>query len=315
MKAVFEKKRLMEVCDINAKLARPAQWIDHCEAQYAQRVAAVGDAIQQAGASIVMLSGPSASGKTTSAHKIALEMKKRGHGAVVVSLDNFFKNIENYPQTADGKPDLEHLHAVDVTHVNHCLSTLIETGACEIPVFDFITEHRTDETLHIVAGDGDIVIIEGIHALNPAMASSVPAEKVFNVYVGLRGEYSVAGQRVVATRDLRITRRMVRDFYYRGHSVARTLEMWQRLMDGEEKWIKPFKKDANMLLDTTFEYEPCLFAPLLQRLCADAAQGGAYRAVLLEINERFCKFEAICADLVPKNSLLREFVGGLELEG
>jgi uridine kinase len=313
MKIVFEPKRLIEIDEANAGIGLGEGYIAQCEAGYEERVAAVAGEIAARGCAIVMLSGPSASGKTTSANKLALELRQRGGAATVVSLDNFFRNVENYPKTKEGVPDFEHLMALDVDMVNACLKELSETGRCEIPTYDFISQRRAGRTELIETGGGATVIIEGIHALNPLLSQSISDADIFRLYVGLRMEYGERGRRVIATRDLRIARRLVRDYYFRGHSVRNTLELWNRLRDGEERWIKPFKSDADMLLDTSFPYEPGLFAPILSGLCADPEQGGEFRDTLFELSARFEAFSAVDAASVPPGSMLREFIGGLRL--
>lgn len=309
----FDRKRLLEISDVNAALADGVAYINACEAVYDERVRAVADDIEQSAAAIVMVSGPSASGKTTSAHKLEREMRRRGHGATVVSLDNYFKKLTDYPRHDDGSYDMEHIDTLDVERVNTDLKQLIETGCCAIPVYDFLAGDRSDAALHIRAGDGDILIIEGIHALNPQLTQLVPDDNKFGVYAGLRTEYGVGGQRAVATWDLRITRRMVRDYYFRGRSVQNTLAVWPRLRDGEEIWIKPFKAEANVLLDTSFPYEPAVFSPILQLLAEDPREGGEHRKAFEQLAGLFTRFVSVEAELVPKNSMLREFLGGLAL--
>lgn len=313
MKVLFEPKRLIEIDSVNASIVTRSRYIDVCEQQYNKKISAVADQILDSACPIVMLSGPSASGKTTSSYKLARQLERCGRKTAVISMDNFFRNIEEYPTTSDGKPDFEHLQAVDVERINVCLKELIEDGKSDMPTYDFLTQHRCGDTLHIEVANGEIVIIEGIHALNPVVSQSVSGSDVFKIYAGLRAEYSEGGKRVVTTRDLRITRRLVRDYYFRGHSLRNTLELWNRLMDGEEKWIKPFKPDADILLDTSFEYEPGLFAPILTELCNNPAQGGDFRDVLLRVAACFKRFQPIETVNIPKDSMLREFVGGLEL--
>ncbi|MEA4912250.1 MAG: nucleoside kinase [Oscillospiraceae bacterium] len=314
MKVMFKPKTLYEIEDIN-KQAKAGGFIAACEADYAARVAAVADAVGQKGASIVMISGPSASGKTTSARKLAIEFISRGRHAHVVSLDDFFIGVKNYPKLPDGSPDMENVRALDIEKIHGCLNELIKTGRSELPLFDFVTQERSAKTHVIALSPGDVLIIEGIHALNPLLSETVEEGRVFKLYAGLRAEYAENGKRIVATRDLRIARRLLRDWYFRGHAVERTLKMWNSLCDGEEKWIKPFKKDADMLLDTAFPYEPCVTAPQLAAVCADAQQGGAERDTLLAINKRFSQFVALPVDEVPRDSMIREFYGGLELPG
>ncbi len=313
MQKIFEPKRLLEVAGVNTDIGEGGSFVAECEEIFATRIANVADAVEDKEATIVMASGPSASGKTTSSHKLAVEMRRRGHKAMVISLDNFFRNLADYPRTADGKIDMEHLHALDVDMVNRCIRDLIEKGSAEVPEFDFKSQSRLTRMSRVTLGEGDIAIIEGIHALNPELIQLVPKDSVFGLYIGLRTEYTEQGKRVVATRDLRISRRMVRDYLFRGHSVQRTLEMWQRLMDGEEQWIKPYKCNADRLLDSSFAYEPGLFAPVLTKLCGEPEQGGEFRDLLERLQQQFALFSTVDQTNVPPDSMLREFIGGLVL--
>ncbi len=313
MKAVFKPKTRFEVSDINHIVTSNPNFIRQSEENYRDRVRAVADAVEQSGCSIVMVSGPSASGKTTSSKKLALELRARGRQAVVISLDDFFRGIEDYPKNAKGEPDLEHVNAVDIECVNETLDKLLREGHCELPQFDFVAQHRRPETRPLSLEPGGFAIIEGIHALNPLLSERIPQDRVFRLYVGLRNEYYRYGARVVNTRDLRIIRRMVRDYYFRGYRVEDTLRVWEDMMAGEEIWIKPFKEISNMLLDTSFPYEPCVFRPILEKLAADEAEGGAYREAMLRLCGLAAQFAPLPVESVPPDSMVREFLGGLEL--
>ena len=313
MKATFEPKRLLPIDGVNADIDRGRLFVEQCEQDYARRIEGCCDAIEAGGRRIVMLSGPSASGKTTTTHKLAIEIRSRGYDGFVVSLDDFFLDIEDYPRNEQGVPDFEHIRALDVECVNRCLRELVLDGATDMPVYDFRRQRRSDEIRHVEAQEGDFVFIEGIHALNPLLSSSIDPVSIFKIYASLRTEYAKDSARVVATRDLRITRRLVRDFLARGHSVRTTLELWDRLREGEEKWIKPFRADADWILDTSFVYEPALLLPWLEELCLDPECGGDHRHVLIKLLDQYRLFHPLEQSLVPTNSMLREFTGGLEL--
>ena len=160
--------------------------------------------------------------------------------------------------------------------------------------------------------ENSAVIIEGIHALNPELTKSVEAGSVLKIYAGLRTEYYEGRKRIIATRDIRITRRVIRDERDRGHSAENTLALWKNIMAGEEKWIKPFKVDANYLLNTALDYEPCLYVDDLKKL-ADGGKGGKYQPELEVLANSFIQAGSLPMDLVPKDSVLREFIGGLEI--
>lgn len=313
MKAEFKPKTRFEVSDINRIVAANPDYIGQCEENYSVRMEAVADAVEGSGCSIVMVSGPSASGKTTSSKKLAIALRARGHQAVVVSLDDFFRNIEDYPKNDKGEPDLEHVGAVDIDCVNETLGRLLTEGCCELPQFDFVAQRRKPETKRLTLEPGGFAIIEGIHALNPLLSERIPQDRIFRLYVGLRNEYYRNGKRVVNTRDLRIIRRMVRDYYFRGYRVEDTLRVWDDMMAGEEIWIKPFKSISNMLMDTSFPYEPCVFRPILEKLAADETEGGSCRETMLRLCGLTAQFEALPVDDVPQSSMLREFLGGLTL--
>ncbi len=310
----FKPKRQYEVSTINALAVEDPRFIIDNEEEYELRVEHTACEIIRTGCTVAMLSGPSASGKTTSAWRLCYTLRSLGKDAHVISLDDFFKNIEDYPKTEDGQPDLENVNSLDLECINETIKQLVERGECDLPRFDFKKQSRLPERSHIKLEKGGIAIIEGIHALNPLLTQSVAGSGgVLNVYVGLRVEFGEDGKRVLATRDLRITRRLVRDFYFRGYSVEDTLSVWKEIMAGEEKWIKPFKNLSDLMLDTSFTYEPCVFAPVMKKLAADENAGGRCRDTLLELCAKFDRFIPIKDDDIPKNSILREFVGGLEL--
>ena len=295
------------------RLVKDRSFVDACEAEFEQRVETVAKEVVENGCSLVLLAGPSASGKTTSARKVALALKALGHPAQVLSLDNFFKDMVNYPIGEDGLPDFEHIDTLDIEEINHCLKDLTEKGEAGIPMFDFRTKTSHKDAVRLRIKPGEVVVVEGIHALNPVCSSAVNEKHMYKMYVGLRSEYYDGDKRVIATRDLRITRRIVRDARDRGHGPEETLSMWRKIMDGEERWIKPFKKDARVLLNTAMDYEPALFASTLRKLDEEQA-GGAYQEDLHRLAEAFAPMGEIPFEWIPEKSLLREFIGGLVLE-
>ena len=309
---INDAKIEVQIDEIN-KRALSAGTIAEDEAVYTSRIERLASEIISRGSGVVMATGPSASGKTTSSLRLARALRSKGKDAIVISLDDFFKNIEDYPKKEDGEPDLESVYALDLELINVTIAKLLGDGECELPQFDFANQRRGAETAHVKLPADGVAIIEGIHALNPLLTEHVSRAQVFNLYVGLRTEYYDGATLAVPTRELRITRRLVRDFYFRGYSVERTLSVWQHLMDGEIKWIKKFKPRADYYLDTSLPYEPCVFAPLMSALLDDPGCGGRYRETLEGLCENFGGFTPLGAEAVPKDSLLREFVGGLEL--
>ncbi|MEG2165035.1 MAG: nucleoside kinase, partial [Ruthenibacterium sp.] len=170
---IWIPKRLVELGLLNVAAAQPSAFVQYCEDDYKMRIKAAVTDILHSGAKVVMLTGPSASGKTTTAHKLSAEVIARGGGSAVISLDNFFKNIEDYPRLSDGTVDYESVDALDINGINRALLALVRTGKTEIPDFDFCREQRRQGTIQVEVGDG-IVFIEGIHALNPRLTALLP---------------------------------------------------------------------------------------------------------------------------------------------
>ena len=200
------------------------------------------------------------------------------------------------------------MEALDLERLHACLKALYKTGVCDAPVFDF-TIQRPSGTQRIDARDG-VVIIEGLHALNPALTEELPEDAALCLYAGLREEYADSRDaRCLATRDIRLARRLVRDCLFRGHGAAFTLGLWGHVCAGEDRYIKPYKPRANLLLDTTHTYEVCLWRTVLDAMPADPALTATQARQLAALREKFAAFPALGTELVPQNSMLREFIG------
>lgn len=305
---IWIPKRLVELGLVNVAARSPEAFIDYCEQDYAARVEHAAACVRESGAHVVMLTGPSASGKTTTAHKLADCIAAHGRRSAVVSLDNFYKDLKDYPRLPDGSVDYESVDALDISAINRCLLELIRTGRTQIPDFDFCGERRRHGVIPVEVGDG-VVVIEGIHALNPRLTALLPEGSAFKIYAGMREEYSRDGQRILPTRDVRLARRMVRDHKFRGHSLEKTFSMWPAVCEGEDKNIKVFKPEADLLLDTSFSYEVCCLAPFVTALRGELAPGTPYAAQLESLCSRFALCMPLPEQSIPRTSMLREFIG------
>lgn len=307
MPAIWIPKRLVDIGLINTAAAHPESFISHCEIEYESRVLAAAAEARESGCKVIMLTGPSASGKTTTAYKLSAALKAAGAHSVVVSLDDFYKNIDDYPRLPDGSKDYENVTALDIDEIHRCLKQLIQKGEAEFPQFDFATEMRKPERVSI-ALQGGVVIVEGIHALNPVLTDELPAGSVYKIYAGLREEYALGGQRFLPTRDIRLARRMVRDDKFRGSALEKTIGIWHNVCIGEDKYIKAYKPYADLLLDTSFSYELCVLAPFVTAL--KGRLGGLPEGeVLDDLAERFAHCTPLDESLIPEQSMLREFIG------
>lgn len=307
MSTIWIPKRLVEIGLINTAANDIEALVNHCEVEYESRVYAAAQEAKRSGCSIVMLTGPSASGKTTSSLKICEALKKDGTDSVVISLDNFYKELHEYPRFADGSKDYENIHALDVEEIHNALDSIVNKGYADVPSFDFKSESRTGDYERIELDNG-IAIVEGIHALNPILSEPLPDGCTFKVYAGLREEYSLGGHRHIATRDVRLARRSVRDNNFRGHSLEKTVDMWPMVCQGEDQYIKRFKPYADFLLDTSFSYEICMLAPFIMKM--QGTLGNSTSGQLIDdLAKRFSHCKQLSADYIPEDSMLREFMG------
>ena len=308
MPAIWIPKRLVELSLINAAGLSKQSFVRHCEYEYEARVYNAAKEIIEENRKIVLLTGPSASGKTTTAHKLKDKLRSLGKKAEVVSLDNFFKNHDDYPLLPDGGKDYENVTAIDLNLVEKCLTSLIKNGKATFPEFDFKAEERNDNALEIEIDDG-FIIVEGIHALNPLLLGLLPKDNIFTVYAGLREEYSNKGQRTLPTRDIRLLRRMVRDYKYRGHSPQKTIAMWPEVCEGEDKYIKIYKPNADLLIDTSFSYEILIMHSALKPFEALVEENTPEGQELARILRVFESIDSLPVGYLPKSSMLMEFFG------
>ena len=268
---------------------------------YHDQIDCVISEILQAGAQIVKVSGPSAAGKTTSAVLISKELKKKGIRSVVISLDDFFLSRDKTPRLPNGDYDFENITALNHKLYKKFISTLFEKGVAEKPIFDFHTgTSPTSEKVRLK--NGDIVIIEGIHALNPILSKGLKT-KDYSVYVSCEGNYIWGRELLIPARTLRLMRRVLRDYYKRGTSVEETLNYWGNVCRGENEFINPFKVKADFIVDSTHIYEPLLYDTYLQPIIKTANKENPYIQEFLHI---FSKTGKINKSLIPANSLIWE---------
>ncbi len=308
MAAIWIPKRLVELSLINTRASSKHKFVRHCEFEYESRLYTAAREIIDDDKRVVLISGPSSSGKTTSAYKLRDKLVNLGKNVQVVSMDNFYRNLDDYPRLPDGRKDYENVTALQVDLFGECVNELLEKGEAMFPKFDFATETRTDTVEKIETGDDGILIVEGIHALNPLILDLLPEDKRVTIYAGIREEYSHRGQIVLPSRDVRMIRRMIRDYRHRGHTPAQTIDMWPRVCEGEDTYIKPFKPNADILLDTSFSYEILVMNSVLKNFTefADETEEGRRLAGILEV---FDNLDRLPAGYIPKNSMLVEFYG------
>lgn len=259
---------------------------------------------------LVMLSGPSSSGKTTTAHFLVQALEREGVGSVSISLDDFYLGEGMAPLLPDGRRDYECLEALDVGEIRSCIGELAEKGRCEMPVFDFEQHVRYPHRRQVVLGENGVAVVEGIHALNPALLSGLPALRLHRVYISVaEGVADEAGNQLLAPDDIRLLRRTVRDHNFRQTRPDETLFMWPNVMSGERRFVAPYRGGADVRIDSFHAYELCALRGEALSLLGSIPTASPNRARAEALAAAVGRFAPVSPALVPEDSLLREFLG------
>ena len=259
---------------------------------------------------IILLAGPSGSGKTTTANLLADALEAIGEESIVVSLDDFYRDSTDpdYPKTESGERDFECPESLHLEQIRHTLMKIAEGEAFCLPKYDFKLGRRSELTLHAPMPSG-CVIVEGLHALNPAIYEGLPADSLLRLFVSVSTNVNNnEGERLISGRKIRFVRRLVRDSIYRASDARRTLSMWQDVLAAEDVYLYPYKADADLAFDTFHPFELGVMKPYAERLLteelsAESEYVGIVRSALAAV----C---VIDESLVPENSLIREFIAG-----
>ncbi|NLY18008.1 MAG: nucleoside kinase [Clostridiaceae bacterium] len=288
------------------------EFIRISEALHEKKIAQIADMIKQEKdrIKIIMIAGPSSSGKTTFAQRLSIQLRVNGFVPENISLDDYFVNKVDTPLDEFGKPDYEALEAIDLKLFNEQLNDLIKGRAVELPTYNFLTGKREYNGRNLRLKEGQVLVIEGIHALNPRLTSEVDNESKFNIYISAITSMRIDKHNRIPTTDLRFIRRIVRDFSFRGCPAVRTIEMWPSVRRGEEKNIFPFQEEADVMFNSSLLYELGLLKKLIMPLLNDIDKSRPEYSEsrrLIEFLGYFLEFES---DEIPFNSILREFIGG-----
>lgn len=300
--------------EINRRIDQDVKgFLAECDAAYAEKIDGAADVILSnlATCPIVLLSGPSGSGKTTTALKIEEELERRGVLTHTISMDNYFKtlNKETAPRTADGSIDYESPLCMDMDLLREHFAKLSQGETIEVPHFEFARQMRNDSLgTPLRLGKDEIAIFEGIHALNDDCAGRFPQATC--LYISARSDVYEGDSLRFKGTWMRLTRRAVRDYNFRGTGVAETLAMWANVRRGEKLYISPFKGRANYILDSSLPYEVSVMKNFAIPLVEAMPDKNVRRPELLELFHAFDAFHTIDPALVAPDSLIREFIGG-----
>ena len=287
-------------------------FMEECDHQYQKKVEQAADLIckNMKLSPVVLLSGPSGSGKTTTAHKITAELQRRGVGTHTISMDDYFvrRDPKTAPRTPEGEIDYESPEMMDLQLLSQHFAQLTRGEEILVPHFEFARQMRNDsKAVPLKLGKDEVAIFEGIHALNTKLTAGHP--NATRLYISARS--NVMDGEVLRFKGtwMRLTRRAVRDFNFRGTDIVGTLDMWANVRRGEKLYISPYKHTAHMLFDSSLPYEVSVMACYARPLMAAVPEENQRRHELLELVRAFDWFETIEPGLVPKDSLLHEFIG------
>jgi uridine kinase len=317
--AFREYGRLLNLLDISSVGAlndsiiegRVREVILVSEALHEQRAAEVAAQIVhgEKAAKVVLLAGPSSSGKTTFAKRLAVQLLAFGVSPFALELDRFFVDRDKTPVDERGEFDFEHLDAVDRPRLNHDMRKLIAGERVRLPHYNFLTG-KSDEGAEMQLLPGQVVIIEGIHGLNPDLLPEIPEDKTFRIYLSALTQLNLDSHNRVSTTDTRLVRRIVRDARERGYGPAETIRRWESVRRGEKRFIFPYQGHADAIFNSALVYELAALRPLAEPLLRQVPFGTREHIEVKRLLALLEWFLPLDPDLIPDNSLLREFIGG-----
>lgn len=306
--------RISNVGEFNkaCKSNRSFEMIKLSEALHEKKVAQIADMIvgRETPPRFVMISGPSSSGKTTFSKRLTIQLMVNGIRPVVLSLDNYFVNREDTPRDENGDWDFEDIHAVDLPLLQEQVKALLEGQEVKIPTYNFETGKREYKGNTLKLENDTIVILEGLHALNPLLLPNIPKEATFRIFVSPMTTVNLDNHNWIPTTDLRLIRRIVRDYRYRNYSARETIARCPSVRRGEEKWIYPFQENADVMFNSALLFELAVLKRHAEPMLAEVPKycdeyGEAHRLLTF-----LSYFESIPEREIPPTSFLREFVGG-----
>lgn len=262
---------------------------------------------------IVLLSGPSSSGKTTTSMKLSLYLKSLGLNPTHLSIDDYFHEREETPIGVDGKPDFESLAAVDTKLFDNQVSKLLKGVKVKVPTFNFI-EGRKEYKRVVELKENDILIIEGLHALNEDILTNIPKKKKFKVYISPLTYLGIDNDNRISMTDIRLLRRMIRDNRTRGYNPSKTLNSWRSVRDGEEKYVFPYQDNADVIFNSSLAYELAVLKTFAEPLLFTIKEDDPEYLTAKRLIELLKFVLPIPSETVPQISILREFIGGSYFE-
>ena len=306
------KLGVFDVGTLNATIARGRMndLILMQEALQEKKIGDIAEQIYESGRKLIMIAGPSSSGKTTFSHRLSIQLGALGMKPHPIAVDNYFVNRVDSPRDENGNYDYEALNCIDVKQFNEDMEELLAGKRVELPVYNFVKGEREYKGDFLQLGAEDILVIEGIHCLNDDLSYSLPRDKKFKIYISALTQLNIDDHNRVPTTDGRLIRRMVRDARTRGASAQDTIRMWDSVRRGEERNIFPYQEEADAMFNSAFLYELSVLKqyaePILYSVPRDSAEYNEAKRLLKFLDY----FLGVSSEQVPHNSIVREFIGG-----
>lgn len=275
------------------------------ESKFNSQIRRIASQVVANGKRIILISGASSAGKTTTSHILQNKLASLGVSSFVMSMDDFFVDRDTLPIREDGKHDIENLVALDVKAIRKCLGEIISKGETKIPQFDFYTHKRKKEWRTCRMHGNEVVLMEGLHALNPAIIDGLDLDKIFRLYIYCGGGYTYKEDNLLSPKDLRLLRRVIRDKRDRNAPILETLSLWDEVCKGEDKNITPYVDKADFKLNSFHSYELLLYKNLLSEQFKNYSDNKKIKMFL----SAFQYVGFLSEDILPRSSVIREFVG------
>ena len=259
---------------------------------------------------LILIAGPSSSGKTTFAQRLRVQLMVKGLNPIPISLDDYFYDREDIPVDENGERDLESIDIIDTELFNEQMTAMIQGEEVEIPRYNFQKGKREYMGNRVKLGSDQLIIVEGIHALNERLSAMIPKSNKFKIYISALTQLNIDNHNRIPTTDTRLIRRMIRDYKFRGSSIQETLSLWPNVRRGEERNIFPYQEQADVMLNTALIYELAVLKPYILPLLEDFDEESPYYIEVNRIRKFMKYFVVLEDDHIPNNSILREFIGG-----
>lgn len=286
-------------------------FIKIAESFHENKIAAISNRIvaKRKRVKIILIAGPSASGKTTLAKRLLVQLQIHGLKPVMISLDNYYVDDADNPRDADGRPDYEHIDAIDLELFNRHLLRLVRGREVELPRFNFEKKKREYTGDKLCIARDQMIIVEGIHCLNPRLTHMIAAANKFKIYISALTQLNIDSSNRISTTDNRIMRRLVRDHTYRNNSALVTLRMWPSVRRGEKSWVFPFQALADATFNSALDYELAVLKPLIEPLLLEIKPRHSEYAEARRLQQFLSNFLGVSGNDVPRTSILREYIG------